>query len=61
VNQKPASEQSHKSAEEKDVSHVKMRVAWEQKKLELLRLAEEKVQEGVRRVKRALSGSRGKY
>ena len=61
MNQKPASEQSHKSAEEKEVGHAKARVGWEQKRLELLKLAEEKVQEGVRRVKRALSGSRGKY
>ena len=68
MNQKPSSnpnlEQGHKSAEEKEVGHqqlIKVRVGWEQKRLELLRLAEEKMQEGVRRVKRALSVSRGKY
>ena len=66
-NQKPESnanlEQSPKSTEEKEVDHrqaVKVRSGWGQKKLELRRLAEEKVQQGVRKVKRALSVSRGK-
>jgi hypothetical protein len=67
VNQKPASnpnsEQSHKSSEGKEVGRqqlAKVRVGWEQKKVEFLKVAEEKVQQGVRRVKRALSASRGK-
>jgi len=68
VNQKPARnlnlEKNHQSAEEKEVGHQqleRLRGGWEQKKvkLELLRKVEEKVQEGVRKVKRALSVSRG--
>jgi len=68
VNQKPARnlnlEKSHQSAEEKEVGHQqleRLRGGWEQKKvkLELLRKVEEKVQEGVRKVKRTLSVSKG--
>ena len=67
ANQKPASnanlEQSHKSPEEGEVGNgqlVKVRGGWGQKGQKLRRFAGEKVQQGVRKVKRALSVNRGK-
>lgn len=67
ADQKPASnsklEQSHKSLEGKEVGNqqlVKVRDGWGQKRRKLQRLAEEKVQQGVRKVRRALSVNRGK-
>jgi hypothetical protein len=68
VNQKPASklnlEQSHKSAEEKEIGLRRLgETQGEQKKgvLRLLRKTKEKVHEGVRKVKRALSTSGDKH
>lgn len=70
INQKPAAslnlEQMYVGTGEKEVSRAPMgrmrgNFVEMKRRLGLLRMAEEKVQEGIRKVKRTLSASRGKY